>query len=106
MGLYFHAQGIGALVIEETPPSVRFLRKDDRPLIGLWNHVQSVTACRQALSFNLNGIGNGKNRVFICASAPGVWFPISERAEVCESVGHQTAPNFAPAICTIRGVNR
>jgi hypothetical protein len=69
-GLNVYADCIFCLVVGERSPIRRDFRKDDRPFIGIRDHVEPVRSLIEWLPFDRHRIGERDSCVFIRADAP------------------------------------
>ncbi len=83
LGFHRHPQRILLLVISERAPRRRVLRKNDRPLVGVRNHVQPVRPLVERLAFDRDRIAERNRRIQIRSRPPHL------------AIGNQTAPHLA-----------
>ena len=70
LGFHGDAEGIFRRVVGERTPRGGVLRENNRPLVGIRDHMQPVGSLVERLAFNQNGIAERDRGVFIRARAP------------------------------------
>src|ERR1700680_3521758 len=74
-GLHAYAKRVFRLVVSERSPGRGVLGENNRPFIGVWDHVQSVRSLVERFSFDHDRVAERDRCVFIYARAPdfAVW---------------------------------